>query len=121
MVAVTVVARAAAHAARARRGGAGAPTARGLHRRWAVGALVTLALAWTSGVTAIVLGGQAPPFTSTHARLGTALLAVLGLNALLARRVPHDPRARALHAWCGGLAVLGAAVQVFLGLGMWRG
>lgn len=121
LVALAIVARAAAHAARARRGGAGAPAARRRHRRWAGGALVALTIAWASGLTAVLLGGEVLPLASTHGRLGSGLLVLLGVNGLLAPRVPHDPKARAVHAWVGGGAVLGAAIQLFLGLGMLRG
>lgn len=53
---------------------------------------------------------------STHFGVGLAAVALLALAALVARRVPHDPRARRIHPLLGAAALLLALLQVFLGL-----
>lgn len=53
-----------------------------------------------------------------HFWIGGAICAVLGVAALLSRRIDDDPRARSLHPALGMLALLLAALQVFFGLAL---
>ena len=53
---------------------------------------------------------------SGHFQVGSALVVLYGVAALISRRIDHDPRARAVHPWIGAAALLLSGVQVFLGL-----
>jgi hypothetical protein len=53
---------------------------------------------------------------SGHFALGSALVALFTLTALLSRRVSSDPRARILHPLVGAAALVLCGVQIFLGL-----
>ena len=53
-----------------------------------------------------------------HFWIGTAICVVLGLAALLSRRLPGDARARRVHPALGMLALLLSALQVFFGLAL---
>jgi len=53
--------------------------------------------------------------TSTHLRIGAALVTALSLSAVTSRRMRVAP-IRAIHPWFGAAAMLLAAAQVFFGL-----
>ena len=120
-LAVALLARAAGHAVRVRRGGHGARAARARHRAWAAVALGAVAAAWVSGVAAVWLFHEELHATASgHFQVGSAVLGLLGANALLSRRLPGDATARAVHPWIGATALLLAGLQVFLGLQLLR-
>lgn len=121
VIAVALVLRAASHAMRLRRGGVGAAAARGRHRALAPRALAAVALAWLTGLAGVwAFHHEIEPAASGHFRAGSAVVALLALNAVLSRRLRGDPVARAVHPWVGAAAVLLAGLQVFLGLQLLR-
>ncbi len=119
-LALGVLGRAAAHAARVRRRGPGEGVARARHRAWARAALAAVVLTWGSGLASVWVGGQQPAMRTAHFRVGTAVLLLLAGNAWLGRRLPDDRRARTVHPWVGAAALLAAGLQVFLGLELLR-
>jgi hypothetical protein len=58
------------------------------------------------------------PASGLHFWIGAAICAVLGVAALLSRRIPTSAGARTVHPALGMLALLLAAVQVFFGLAL---
>lgn len=54
--------------------------------------------------------------TSGHFTVGVLLVVLFSIGALLSRRIDVDRRARVVHPWIGAAALLGAGVQIFLGL-----
>jgi len=105
----------------ARRHGARGARSRARHRAvtpW----LYALVLAnWVLGLATVVLvRSDLEPARSGHFLVGSVLVALFTLAALLSRRIPFDERARRAHPWVGGLALLLCGVQVFLGLQITR-
>jgi hypothetical protein len=80
--------------------------------------LYALVLAnWVGGLVAIRwLEPSLAEASGPHLRVGTIILALFTLAALLSRRVPVDVRARAVHPFLGAAAVLLGGYQIFLGL-----
>jgi len=102
---------------RARAGRVGADAARGRHAALGPWLLATFVLNWIAGLASVRWGRQDIAEAATrHLAVGSTIVVVLATAAILSRRVPFDPRARAIHPLLGGAALLLCAVQVFLGL-----
>jgi hypothetical protein len=94
-----------------------AAAARRRHRRIAPLAYALVVANWAGGLGAVRwLEPELDPAASGHFTLGTLIVLLLTAGAVLSRRVPVDPRARAVHPWLGAAALLLCGVQVFLGL-----
>jgi hypothetical protein len=116
-VAIAVAAWAASLGLRSRTARPDAGRARVLHRRVAPCAWALVVLNWIGGLAVVwALQPELERGTSGHFTVGTAIVGLLSAGALLSRRVPTDPRARAVHPWLGAAALLLSGVQVFLGL-----
>jgi hypothetical protein len=94
-----------------------AASARARHRRlgpWLLGLVVTN---WLLGLGSVWLDPRDLELAASgHFRVGSALVVLYGLAALVSRRIDRDPRARLVHPWIGAVALLLSGVQVFLGL-----
>jgi hypothetical protein len=106
--------------------GARAPGQRGVRSRarhraitpWLYGLVLAN---WVLGLATVVLVRTDLEATrSTHFVVGSVVVALFTLAGLLSRRIAFDPRARAVHPWVGGAALLLSGVQVFLGLQITR-
>ena len=72
---------------------------------------------WAAGLATVRWGRQnIEEAASGHFALGTIIVLLLTAAALVSRRVPTDPRARAIHPLLGATALLLCALQVLLGL-----
>lgn len=102
---------------RARRMGARGAPLRQRHRRlmpWVWGLVLAN---WFGGLLSCWLWRDEEDVAmSGHFAVGSALVALFTLAALLGRRIDDDPRMRRLHPWVGAAALLAAGVQIFLGL-----
>jgi hypothetical protein len=87
------------------------------HRRlgpWLLGLVVAN---WLLGLGSVRIDPRDLELAASgHFQVGSALVALYGLAALVSRRIDHDPRARTVHPWIGAAALLLSGVQVFLGL-----
>jgi hypothetical protein len=95
----------------------GAAAARRRHA--AIGpVLYTLVVAnWIGGLVAVRwLEPSLAEASLPHLQVGTAIVVLYTLAALLSSRVPVDARARAVHPILGAVAVLLSGFQIFLGL-----
>jgi hypothetical protein len=102
---------------RARTGRAGSQTARARHAALGPWLLATFVVNWAAGLASVRWGRQDIEEAATrHLVVGSTIVVTLAAAAILSRRVPVDPRARAVHPLLGGAALLLCAVQVFLGL-----
>jgi hypothetical protein len=114
---VALAVRAASLALRGRAPGPGAAALRARHRRlgpWVLGLVVAN---WLLGLTSVWLDPRDLELAASgHFRVGSGLVVLYGLAALVSRRIDRDPRARAVHPWIGAAALLLSGVQVFLGL-----
>jgi Protein of unknown function (DUF4079) len=117
LVTVALALRTASLALRGRAPGRSAAALRARHRRLGPWVLGLVAVNWLAGLGSVWLDPRAPNLAvSGHFRVGSALVVLFTLAALVSRRIDHDPRARAVHPWIGATALLLAGVQVFLGL-----
>jgi hypothetical protein len=81
---------------------------------WVYGLML---LSWAGGLATVwAVREDLEVAASGHFTVGSGIIALFTLGALLSRRVPVDPWARRLHPWVGALALLLSGVQVFLGL-----
>jgi hypothetical protein len=72
---------------------------------------------WIAGLFAVRrLEPSLAEASQAHLTVGTLILALFTLAALLSRHVPVDTRARAVHPELGAAAVLLGGFQIFLGL-----
>ncbi len=114
---VALAVRAASLALRGRAPGPAAAALRVRHRRlgpWVLGLVVTN---WLLGLGSVWLDPRDLELAASgHFRVGSGLVVLYGLAALVSRRIDQDPRARAVHPWIGAAALLLSGVQVFLGL-----
>ena len=121
LVTVTLALRAARLGLRSREGGRQALGARAAHRAltpWVYGLVVTN---WSLGLLTVVLvRPNLEAAASGHFAVGTVILMLFTVAALLSRWVPVDARARTVHPWVGGTALLLMGVQIFLGLQIMR-
>jgi hypothetical protein len=80
--------------------------------------LVTLAvLNWLAGLVAVRwLEPSLAEASQAHLTVGTMIVTLFLLAALLSAYVPVDARARAIHPLLGAAAVLLGGYQIFLGL-----
>jgi len=116
-VAVALAVRAASLGFGARRPGRRAARSRAAHRRATPWLYAAMAVSWVSGWGSVeLLREDIEEAASGHFTVGCVIMALFTLAALLSRRVPDDPRARALHPLVAGVAVLLTGVQIFLGL-----
>jgi len=114
---VALALRTASLALRGRSGGRAAAALRARHRRLGPWVLGLVLVNWLAGLGSVWLDPRAPDLaTSGHFRVGSALVVLFTLAALVSRRIDRDPRARAVHPWIGATALLLSGVQVFLGL-----
>jgi len=117
LVTVTVAVRQASLGLRGRAPGVAAAALRARHRRlgpWLLGLVVTN---WLLGLASVWIDPRdVEVAASGHFRVGSALVVLYGLAALISRRIDRDARARVVHRWIGALALLLSGVQVFLGL-----
>lgn len=80
---------------------------------WAYGLVLA---SWAGGfLSTWLLRHDLELATSTHFRIGVAIVIALSGGALTSRWMRH-PQARALHPWFGAAALLLAAAQIFFGL-----
>lgn len=102
---------------RGRASGPAAAALRARHRRlgpWVLGLVMTN---WLLGLGSVWLDPRDLELAASgHFQVGSGLLVLFGLAALVSRRIDRDPRARAVHPWIGAAALLLSGVQVFLGL-----
>jgi hypothetical protein len=117
LVTVTLAVRTAGLGLRGRAPGATAAMLRARHRRlgpWVLGLVITN---WALGLGSVWLDPRDLELAASgHFQVGTGLVVLFGLAALVSRRIDRDPRARLVHPWIGAAALLLAGVQVFLGL-----
>ena len=74
-------------------------------------------LNWLGGLIAVRwLEPRLAEASQPHLTVGSVILALFSLTALLSRWVPVDARARAVHPVLGAAAVLLGGYQIFLGL-----
>ena len=121
LMTVALALRAARLGLRSREGGRRAAGARVAHRAltpWVYGLVVTN---WLLGLLTVVLvRPDLETAASGHFAVGTVILGLFTVAALLSRRVSVDAWARTIHPWFGGAALLLAGVQIFLGLQIMR-
>jgi hypothetical protein len=114
---VALAVRQASLGLRSRAPGPGAAALRARHRHlgpWLLGLVVTN---WLAGLGSVWIDPRDIELAASgHFRVGSALVVLYGLAALVSRRIDRDPRARAVHPWIGAVALLLSGVQVFLGL-----
>ena len=114
---VALAVRQASLGLRGRAPGARPAALRARHRRlgpWLLGLVVAN---WLLGLASVRIDPRDMALAASgHFRVGSALVALYGLAALISRRIERDPRARAVHPWIGAAALLLSGVQVFLGL-----
>jgi hypothetical protein len=80
---------------------------------WAYGLVLA---SWAGGfLSTWLLRHDLELATSTHFRIGVAIVIALSGGALTSRWMRH-PQVRALHPWFGAAALLLAAAQIFFGL-----
>jgi hypothetical protein len=121
LVTVALLARAAAHAVAARRGGRQGPHERARHVRAGRWAWWLVLANWLLGLgTVWAFRPELDVAASTHFTAGTALAVLVVVARGLSVRVPADAWARTLHPLVGATALLVAGVQVFLGLQLTR-
>jgi hypothetical protein len=114
---VALAARTASLALRGRRGGAAAAALRARHRRLGPKVLALVVTNWLAGLASVRLDPRGLELAASgHFQVGTGLVVLYGLAALVSRRIDADPRARTVHPWIGAAALLLSGVQVFLGL-----
>lgn len=117
VVQIALAAWAASLGLRARAGRPGSAAARLRHATLGPWLLATFVLNWGAGLASVEWGRKDIEEAATrHLAVGSAIVVTLSAAAILSRRVPVDPRARAVHPLLGGAALLLCAVQVFLGL-----
>jgi len=114
---VALAVRAASLALRGRMPGPSAAALRARHRRLGPWVLALVVTNWLAGLGSVWLDPRSPELAASgHFRVGSALVVLYALAALVSRRIDRDPRARAVHPWIGATALLLSGVQVFLGL-----
>ncbi len=114
---VAVAVRQASLGLRGRARGAGSAGLRMRHRRLGPWLLGLVATNWLLGLGSVWVDPRDLTLAASgHFRVGSALVVLYGLAALVARRIDHDQRARTVHPWIGAAALLLSGVQVFLGL-----
>jgi len=117
LVTVAVAVRQASLGLRGRAPGVAPAALRAKHRRlgpWLLGLVVTN---WLLGLASVWIDPRDVELAASgHFRVGSALVVLYGLAALVSRRIDRDARARAVHRWIGAAALLLSGVQVFLGL-----
>ena len=117
LVTTALIAWAATLGLRSRRARPDALAARRRHRVVAPTVFALVVGNWLGGLFVVWwLEPDLDPAASGHFTVGTLIVALLGLGALLSRWVPTDARARAIHPILGASALLLAGVQIFLGL-----
>lgn len=117
LVTTALIAYAASLGLRSRRARPDAAAARRRHRAVAPLVFALVVANWLGGLGVVWwFEPELDPAASGHFTVGTFIVALLGLGALLSRWVPTDSRARAVHPILGASALLLAGVQIFLGL-----
>ena len=102
---------------RSRRPGLDAQAARRRHASVGPWLLALYALNWLGGLATVRWSRpEIETAASGHFTLAGVIVALLGVGALLSRRVPVDRRARVIHPVIGATALVLSGVQVFLGL-----
>jgi uncharacterized protein DUF4079 len=87
------------------------------HRRVMPWVYALVLINWPFGLAATWWGRpEIEAATSGHFSVGIAIVLTFTIAALLSRRVPDDPRVRAIHPVVGAAALLLCGVQIFLGL-----
>jgi len=104
-------------ALRGRRLGARGEQLRQRHRAlmpWVLGLVVA---SWVWGLASAWLWRDAEDLAASgHFTVGTLVVIVFTLAAVVGLRIDRAPRLRAVHPWIGAAALLAAGVQIFLGL-----
>jgi Protein of unknown function (DUF4079) len=117
LVTVAVAVRQASLGLRGRAAGVAPAALRAKHRRlgpWLLGLVVTN---WLLGLASVWIDPRDVELAASgHFRVGSALVVLYGLAALVSRRIDRDARVRVIHRWIGAAALLLSGVQVFLGL-----
>ncbi len=114
---VALAVRQASLGLRSRRQGPGARMLRASHRRAGPWLLALVVANWLAGLASVRIDPRDLELAASgHFQVGSGLVVLYGLAALVSRRIDRDPRARAVHPWLGAAALLLSGVQVFLGL-----
>lgn len=102
----------------ARQGTKASPKARRTHRRYAWWALVAMGLAAVTGLASTVwLRDDLEIGDTWHLEIGLAVVALMGVGALLTRRFTKTtPALRTAHLVLGLLAVAGSVLQAIVGI-----
>jgi uncharacterized membrane protein YozB (DUF420 family) len=117
LLAVTLAAYAATLGFRARLARRDAAVARRRHAMIGPWLYALVVFNWIGGVIAVrVLEPSLAEASRPHLTVGSLILALFSLAALLSRWVPVDARARTVHPFLGAAAVLLGGYQIFLGL-----
>ena len=87
------------------------------HRALGPWVLALVAANWVGGLVAVwSMRPELGLATSGHFPVGSAILSLFALTALLSRYIDRDPRVRGVHPVLGAAALLLCGFQVFLGL-----
>ncbi len=117
LLAVALAVQTAGYALRGRRPGRAAAAQLARHRRlgpWLLGLVI---VTWIGGVVSVWFDPRDVELAASgHFQVGTLVVVLFTVAALLSRRIDDDPRVRAIHPWVGAAALLASGVQVFLGL-----
>jgi hypothetical protein len=117
VLAVLAAARGAALGVGGRRSGPVASRDRARHAALMPWIYVLVVVSWAGGLaSALWLRTDLPAAGSTHFTVGTGILLLFTLAAVISRRIGDDPRARRIHPWIGAAALLLCGWQIFLGL-----
>jgi hypothetical protein len=94
-----------------------AQTMRRQHRALGPWILALMVANWAGGLIAVrLMRPELGLATSGHFPVGTAIVVLLSVAALLSRHIDRDPRVRVVHPIVGAVTLLLCGVQVFLGL-----
>jgi len=117
LITIALAAYAASLGFRSRGQGALADEARRRHAAlmpWVYGLFL---VSWAGGVATVRwMRPELEATDSGHFTLGSAIVALVTLTALLSRQVPTNPRARTAHPLLGAAVLVLSGVQIFLGM-----